>query len=84
MRMKKVRVKLFAGVRDALAAEEVLAQIPLDGTAADLFRHLEDAYPAHAGLLLSCRLAVEREFVGRDAVIPERAEVALIPPVSGG
>ncbi len=84
MRMKKVRVRLFAGVRDALGKDEVLAQIPLEGTVADLVRHLEDAYPAGAGLLRSCRVAVDREFAAAEATIPERAEVALIPPVSGG
>ena len=81
--MKKVRVRLFAGVRDAMRSDEVLAQIPLEGTVADLRRHLADAYPG-VDLLDACRVAVDREFAAEDAVIPERAEVALIPPVSGG
>lgn len=84
MRMKKVRVRLFAAARDALGAEEVLAQIPLEGTVADLVRHLEDAYPGGIDLIRSCRVAVDREFAGDDTAIPDRAEVALIPPVSGG
>ena len=81
--MTKVRVRLFAGARDALGREEVLAQIPLGGTVADLRRHLADAYPG-AGILRSCRVAVDRDFAAEDDVIPDRAEVALIPPVSGG
>jgi len=84
MRMKQVRVRMFAGARDAVGAEEVLARIPLAGTVTDLLRHLEDAYPLAAPILLVCRVAVDREFAGVDDVIPERAEVALIPPVSGG
>ena len=82
--MKKVVVRLFAGARDALGGDEVLAQISLEGTVADLRRHLEDAYPAASGLLRASRVAVDREFAAEDDVIPERAEVALIPPVSGG
>ncbi len=81
--MKKVRVRLFAGVRGAIGREEVMAQISLEGTVADLRRHLADAYPG-IGLLDACRFAVDREFATEDSVIPGRAEVALIPPVSGG
>ncbi|MHC4471533.1 MAG: MoaD/ThiS family protein [Planctomycetota bacterium] len=82
--MKKVRVRLFAAARDALGGDEVLAQISLEGTVADLRRHLEDAYPGAAGFLAHCRVAVDRDFAAEDDVIPERTEVALIPPVSGG
>jgi molybdopterin converting factor small subunit len=82
--MKKVVVRLYAGARDALGKEEVLAQIALEGTVADLRRHLEDAYPSASGLLEASRVAVDREFAAEDDVIPERAEVAIIPPVSGG
>ena len=82
--MKKVRVRLFAGARDAFGRDEVLTQIPLEGTVSDLRRHLEDAYPAAAAMLHRCRVAVAADFAGEDEVIPERAEVALIPPVSGG
>ena len=35
-------------------------------------------------LLPSCRFAVDCEYVGSDACVPPGAEVALIPPVSGG
>ncbi len=84
MRAMQVRVLLFAGARDAFGANEVPARIPLDGTAADLIRHLEDACPGAIEFLRTCRVAVNREFATPDGVIPEDAEVALIPPVSGG
>jgi len=80
----QVRVLLFAGARDAFGTDEVLARIPLDGTTADLIRHLEDAYPKTVEFLRTCRVAVNQEFATPDHVIPEGAEVALIPPVSGG
>jgi MoaE-MoaD fusion protein len=84
MRATQVRVLLFAGARDSFGAEEVLARIPLEGTTSDLLRHLEDAYPGSIPFLRTCRLAVNRDFAGPDQEIPEGAEVALIPPVSGG
>lgn len=80
----RVRVLLFAGARDAFGSSEVVAAIPLDGTVADLIRHLEDAFPNAVEFLRSCRLAVNQEFAAPDNIIPEGAEVALIPPVSGG
>ncbi len=77
MRAMQVKVLLFAGARDAFGCSEVLTRIPLEGTPADLIRHLEDAYPAAAPFLKTCRVAVDQDFA-------EGAEVALIPPVSGG
>jgi len=40
--------------------------------------------PELKSLLPSCRIAVDCEYVGPDASVPLGAEVALIPPVSGG
>ncbi len=49
--MKKVRVRLSGEVRAAVGLPEVLVQIPLEGTLGDLRRHLQDAFPAAAGLI---------------------------------
>lgn len=84
MRTKELRVRLFAAAREAFGREEVVVRIPLEGTVADLLRHLEGACPAGRPLLRASRVAVDLEFAGPEAVIPARAEVALIPPVSGG
>ena len=84
MRARQVKVLLFAGARDAFGSTEVLTRIPLEGTAADLVRHLEDAYPTTVAFLKTCRVAVNQEFAAPDQIIPDGAEVALIPPVSGG
>ncbi|MAI31167.1 MAG: hypothetical protein CMM07_05755 [Rhodopirellula sp.] len=45
---------------------------------------LMQEYPELQSLLPSCRFAVDCEYVGSDARVPPGAEVALIPPVSGG
>jgi molybdopterin converting factor subunit 1 len=84
MRARQVNVLLFAGARDAFGSSEVLTRIPLEGTAADVVRHLEDAFPGAIPFLKTCRVAVNQEFADLSEVIPEGAEVALIPPVSGG
>ena len=45
---------------------------------------LTQQFPELQPLLPSCRIAVDCEYVGPDASVPSGAEVALIPPVSGG
>jgi molybdopterin converting factor small subunit len=55
-------------------------------TVADVRRALGDAYPELGPFLPSCRFAVNQEFADDEAgtAVAEGAEVALIPPVSGG
>jgi molybdopterin converting factor subunit 1 len=80
----EVRVKLFAGVRDAFGRPELTVTLAEDATAADLLRHLRDAEPDADSLLFACRVAVDHEFVSSASALPAGAEVAVIPPVSGG
>jgi molybdopterin converting factor subunit 1 len=78
-----VRVLYFAGARDAAGvAEETLAAAP--PTVAALRAALAAARPGLARILPRCRIAVDQEFVEDAAPVPERAEVAIVPPVAGG
>jgi len=49
-----------------------------------IIKALTQQYPELKQLLPSCRIAVNCQYVGPDASVPLGAEVALIPPVSGG
>ncbi len=49
-----------------------------------IIKALTQQYPELKQLLPSCRIAVDCQYVGPDASVPLGAEVALIPPVSGG
>ena len=82
--MRTVQVRLFARARE-LAGSNVLA-VPLKegATVADLRRGLADVCPALAALLERSALAVNHEFASDGAALPADAEVALLPPVSGG
>jgi len=76
-------VLYFAGARDAAgAARESLDPAP--ATVADLRKVLEQRHPALVRILSRCRLAVNQEMADDDTAIPAGAEVAVIPPVSGG
>lgn len=41
-------------------------------------------HPALERVLPQCRVAVDQAFVDEDAIVPDGAELALIPPVAGG
>ncbi|MBI1914678.1 MAG: MoaD/ThiS family protein [Planctomycetes bacterium] len=77
-------MKLFARARDLTGADEVSVALPDAATVADLRRALASAYPALAGLLKRSALAVNNEFADETLKVPPAAEVALLPPVSGG
>jgi molybdopterin converting factor subunit 1 len=73
----------FAGARDAAGTDrETLADPP--ATVGALRALLLARHPGLARVLPRCRIAVDEAFVGDDAPLPAGAEVALIPPVSGG
>lgn len=79
----RLQVKLFAGL--AAVAGTRLLELPWDGgTAADLKAAVAAAVPATAALIASSGVAVDTHYVAADERISPEADVALIPPVSGG
>lgn len=79
-----VRVLLFAGLRERLRSDSATLELPAGATVRDLLAALADQHPALRELLPPCRVAVDHEFVAADHPIPAGAELAVIPPVSGG
>ena len=79
-----VSVRLFARARDLAGAEDVRIELREGATVADLRVSLGEACPALGPLLPRSAVAVNEEFAGEDLVVPPGAEVALLPPVSGG
>jgi molybdopterin synthase catalytic subunit len=78
---------LFAGIRARLGVPHLEVELPDRAdppTVASLRQHLARAHPELADALVHCRVAVDHEFAREDQAILEHAELALIPPVSGG
>ena len=73
----------FAGAREAAgtAREELELGAP---TVADVKRALTARHPALARVLPRCRVALNMEMAEDGDSVPLDAEVAIIPPVSGG
>jgi molybdopterin converting factor small subunit len=70
--------------RDAAgrSGEELL--LPEGATVGAARDAIGEKFPALRPRLVHCRFAVDREFAALDASLHEGAELAVIPPVSGG
>jgi|688.fasta_scaffold1085128_2 molybdopterin converting factor small subunit len=78
-----LQVALFAGMADAAGTRR--AELPWrGGSVADLRAALEAAYPAIGGLLARSAVAIGNRYAADDGDVPAGADVAIIPPVSGG
>lgn len=75
----KVRVRLFAGVRERAGRDELELELPEGARVADALAQL-----AHLAPGVSLVLAVNREYAEPDAVLAPGDELAVVPPVSGG
>ena len=80
----RIRVKLFAIARQRAGAENLEIETPDDTSVGQFRRALSERYPELADLLPHVRFAVNNDYASDNERIPAAAEVAVIPPVSGG
>ena len=80
----RVRVQLFAVARQRAGRSVVEVEVPGGSTVADLKAALRDQVPDLAPVLPTARFALDAEYADDATPIPPGADVALIPPVSGG
>lgn len=80
----RLRILAFATAADALGAPETELDFEDGLDVRELKDELEQRYPALGELWQRLAIAIDGEVVGDEATIPDGAEVALLPPVSGG
>jgi molybdopterin synthase sulfur carrier subunit len=80
----KLTVKLFAAARELAGQDSVEVDLPAGATIGDLRRQMGEQFPSLAPLLPHAIFAVDAEYVTDDTPATENAEIACIPPVSGG
>lgn len=80
----RLRILAFASASDALGAAESELEMPPGARLGDLRRELLARHPALAALLPRLAVAVDGEIVAGDPELTPGAEIALLPPVSGG
>ena len=80
----KVSIKLFAGARQRAGASAIDVDLPATATAGQLRQALSEQFPVLKDILPHSRLAIANEYAPDTTPISSTAEIALIPPVSGG
>jgi molybdopterin converting factor subunit 1 len=75
----RIRVRLFAMLRERAGTDELELELPEGACVADALARVD-----HLANGLPLVMAVNRVYAKRDAVLSPGDELALIPPVSGG
>lgn len=82
--MNKITVLFFATFRDKAGINRTEVEIPPETTIAGLRKILVEKFPGLETLADHALASINREYAFDDQLIPEGAEVAWFPPVSGG
>ena len=80
----KVRVRLFAALREAVGRAEVDLELPDGATAEDAWALLVLENPGLAERRKSLAASVNRRYSAFETPLAGGDEVVFIPPVSGG
>jgi molybdopterin converting factor subunit 1 len=82
--MVEVRILFFAQLKDLAGKNRITLQIPAGTTVAGLRQILETQFPLLQTRIKTTLVSINQEFALDGDLIPEGAEIALFPPVSGG
>ncbi len=79
-----ITVRLFAGAKALVGLTEVQIELAQPATVGELRRALSHAYPQLGPLVSRASIAIDNQYVHDDQSVRADAQVACIPPVSGG
>ncbi|MEJ2598183.1 MAG: molybdenum cofactor biosynthesis protein MoaE [Anaerolineales bacterium] len=82
--MKEIKILFFATLRERAGQRQMNLKLAEDANVRDLKNALIDMRADLAPALKSVLVSIDREYAFDEQVIPDGAEVALFPPVSGG
>ncbi len=82
--MNRVKLLFFATLRDRAGTRSMDLDIPSDLTVQGLKDKIASEYPNLKESMTSVLITINREYAFNEAVIPQNAELAMFPPVSGG
>jgi sulfur-carrier protein len=80
----RVRVRLFASLRESMGQGEVWLDLPAGATPEDAWGRLCEAHPPLRERRRSLSAAVNRRYAPFEAVLEDGDELVFIPPVAGG
>lgn len=79
-----VRVRLFAVARQLAGREAIEVSLPAESNVGDLRTAMFSQFPALTPLARAAMFSVGAEYADDATPLAEGADVACIPPVSGG
>jgi len=82
--MNRIKLLFFATIRDRAGTKSMDLDVPDDLTVQGLKEKISEEYPNLKESMKSVLITIDREYAFDDAVIPQNAEMAMFPPVSGG
>jgi molybdopterin converting factor subunit 1 len=82
--MYHIKVLFFATLRDRAGIKSFETDIPETTTVLDLKDLVVEAYPGLKETMDTVVISINREFAFDESLVPDGAEVAMFPPVSGG
>ena len=82
--MNSIKVLFFANLKDITGERKIIKEIPSESTIADLKEQLIQDYPELGRFMPVVIVSLNHEFADNKAIIPNDAEIAIFPPVSGG
>ncbi|HEV8375628.1 MAG TPA: MoaD/ThiS family protein [Candidatus Polarisedimenticolia bacterium] len=80
----KVRVLLFARLRELARSDALELELPEGSTAGSVWLRLQEQVEALRAYRRPPLMAIDQAYVSPDSVLAGGEEVAFFPPVSGG
>ena len=80
----KIKVFFFATLRDIVGEKNIDLEFPPKATIKDLKETLIKMYPRLKAVMKTVLVAINHEYGFDESSLPDGAEVAIFPPVSGG
>lgn len=82
--MSRIRILFFATLRDRAGLPGAEVELPDGTTVSGLKSILSDQFPTVGPVLNHSLVAINQNYAFDEDLIPDQAEVAFFPPVSGG
>ena len=82
--MNTIQVFFFAVLRNKAGVKQTKLKIPSNTSISEFKKIVVEKFPNIASSMESTLISVNKEVAFEDDIIPDGAEIALFPPVSGG
>jgi molybdopterin converting factor subunit 1 len=82
--MNRVKVLFFATLRDRAKVNSIELELQPGATIEQVKTLLVEKFPGLDGLMEHCLASINHEYRFDESEIPNAAEIAFFPPVSGG